>query len=125
MAQSNQPRDPARGDSSGRTGQQISREDLQRVLQDALYRGGPDDECIGRDDLIALRNVARQLPDDELVLEPNVIELVRAMVRRMLRIEPEHSPEMQVMCRVIAQTLWDDEPTRQRMQRLWEQVKGA
>jgi hypothetical protein len=95
---------------------------LKRVLDEVRHAmSTPRDRSLL--DIKALRQLAARHRDEVFTLDPVAIEMTRVMVERIFRTDPASSPDLMTMCRTIAETLWHDERSKLRLERLWSQIQ--
>ena len=107
---------------------------LDRILEETrLGEGGADEDSADEDSadedsaegLRDLKQVAARYSDAAFSLEPVAVELVRAVVGPAYRKLAGSDEAWQAMTRSIAQTLFDDARTRERLERLWHRLCEA
>lgn len=97
---------------------------LDRILEETrLGEGGADEDSA--EGLRDLKQVAARYSDAAFSLEPVAVELVRAVVGPAYRKLAGSDEAWQAMTRSIAQTLFDDARTRERLERLWHRLCEA
>lgn len=97
---------------------------LEQVLQETLFGSGAAgllDEPL----LAALVEVARRHPGRPLSLDPVMVDLVQAIVRINLGQYSRSDADWQAMSRRIAETLWEDQPSHERLERFWTRLSEA
>jgi len=94
---------------------------LERVLEwaEATLRS---DDPLEVADIEAVRQVARRHPGAGLVLDPVVVELVRAMLQAQFHAHPDWFPVWESASVVIGRTLFEDPESRQRLEVLWDRL---
>ncbi len=70
-------------------------------------------------DIEAVRDVARRYPNEPLSLEPIVVELVRAILHVHFRALPSWHSAWHDASRHVAETLFEDPVSRERLAALW------
>ena len=96
------------------------RELLEKVLRETLRDHSPD--AMDPADLDALRQVAQHYRGQPLVLEPITVELVEAVLGVQFPDRPQASPSWKAMSESIAQSLFDDPASRQRLEGIWTRL---
>ena len=97
---------------------------LEQVLQETLFgsgEGGSLDEPL----MASLVEVARRHQGQPLSLDPVLVDLVQAIVRINLSHLAARDADWQAMSRQIAATLWEDQPSQGRLERLWTRLSEA
>lgn len=95
---------------------------LEKVLQETLFgSGGSPDEPL----MAALVEVARRHQGRPLSLDPVLVDLIQAIVRINLGQRAAKEVDYIAMSRRIAETLWDDLPSRERLERFWTRLAEA
>jgi hypothetical protein len=95
---------------------------LEKVLQETLLGGeGSPDEPL----LAALGEVARRHKGQPLSLDPVLVDLIEAIVRINLGQSAVKDAQLGLMPRQIAETLWNDLPSRDRLERFWTRLGEA
>lgn len=121
--QSERPRDEAA--SSSETGADaaagLGKDLLNSVLRQTAQTGESSDAVTGND-LSALRDVAARYRGRPLVLEPVVVELVQAVLSEQFQPVVVTAESWNTMCHGIAQTLFDDPVSRDRLDSLWARL---
>jgi len=97
------------------------REALESVLQWAEATLKSDDP-LEVADVEAIREVARRHPVAPLALGPIVVELVQALLRAYFHAHPSWLPVWQDACRVVAETLFEDPVSHDRLEVLWSRL---
>jgi hypothetical protein len=112
------PSEPAHEEKSAEGGL------LERVLQETLFgsgEGGLQDEPL----MASLVEVARRHPGRPLSLDPVLVDLIQAIVRINLSHLAAKDADWQGMSRRIATTLWEDQPSQERLERFWARLSEA
>lgn len=97
---------------------------LEQVLQETLFgsgEGGALDEPL----MASLVEVARRHQGRPLSLDPVLVDLVQAIVRINLSHLAARDADWQPMSRQIAATLWEDQPSQERLARFWSRLSEA
>jgi len=97
---------------------------LEQVLQETLFgsgEGGSLDEPL----MASLVEVARRHQGRPLSLDPVLVDLVQAIVRINLSHLAGKDADWQGMSRQIAATLWEDQPSQERLERFWTRLSEA
>lgn len=94
---------------------------LDRILEETIL-GERDD---GRTDLRLLRQVAARYPKAAFSLTPVAVELVQAAIGPSYRELLDSQDAWEAMTQGIAQTLFDDPRSRQRLELLWSRLQEA
>jgi hypothetical protein len=97
------------------------REALESVLQWAEATLKSDDP-LEVADVEAVREVARRHRGVPLALDPIVVELVQALLRTYFQTRPSWLPVWQNACRVVAETLFEDPVSHDRLEVLWSRL---
>ncbi len=104
-----------------RSGDSTSRRVLEDVLKQtaALYslEQGSDPA-----DLEPLREVARRLRGAAFSLEPVLVEMVRATLRRQLKPAWESEEQLAAVADRVARTLFENPETHARLNTLWDRL---
>lgn len=72
-----------------------------------------------------LRAVAKHHQNAVLVLEPIAVDLVEVVLRERLGNAIPSPGLWRMLSGIVAQTLWDDEDSRTRLDRLWHRLSKA
>ncbi len=83
---------------------------------------GEDDDGLDAAQRTALAEVARRYRGQPLVPVPILSELVQAMLVGEFRQRPEWCAGWGVVAGRVAQSLWDDHISRQRLEALWSRL---
>lgn len=97
---------------------------LDQILTETAL-GELSDDKYSTEDMRLLREVAARYSASAFDLEPVAVELVRAVVGEPFRELLGGQDEWCAMTREIAQTLFDDPQSRQRLESLWNRLRGA
>lgn len=100
---------------------ELVRDILQSVLEHTAGVGG-DDDGLDAAQRSALAEVARQYRGQPLVPVPILRELVRAMLVGEFRDRPEWYAAWGAVAGRVAESLWDDHLSRQRLEALWSRL---
>lgn len=100
---------------------ELVRDILQSVLEHTAGAGG-EDNGLDAAQRTALAEVARRYRGQPLVPVPILSELVRAMLVGEFRDRPEWYAAWGAVAGHVAQTLWDDHLSRQRLESLWSRL---
>lgn len=95
---------------------------LEKVLQQTQLgsEGSPDEPLMA-----ALLDVARRHKGRPLALDPVLVDLIEAIVRINLGQRAVKDADLGLMPRQIAETLWEDLPSRDRLERFWTRLAEA
>ena len=107
--------------SSFRTGDSVSRRVLEDVIKQtaSLYSfETPTDPA----DLAPLREVAASLRGKEFGLDPVVLELVRAMLRKQLHGLWKSEQQLGEVANRVAESLFDNPESNERLGKLWDRL---
>jgi hypothetical protein len=97
---------------------------LDQIL--ALTAGGPPKTgFVEPDDLRAMRDVAKTLAGQPFSREPVVSELINAILQVQFQKAQIPSTTVRAMAQYIATTLYDDPPSRQRLEALWASLSQS
>ena len=107
-----------------RSGDSTSRRVLEDVIQQTAALNAKD-AGIHPADLEALLDVARRFRGVEFQLEPVVYELVRVTLTRQLRHAGQTDEQFAVVANRVAQTLFENPETRERLSSLWVQLSAV
>lgn len=116
----------AAGDSpSAAASEALGRELLDSVLRQTAKNQPAEDagEAASAADLAALQTVAQRHGGKPLLVEPVVIELVQAVLSEQFQPLIASDESWQTMCSGIAQTLYDDPVSRERLDTLWSRLQ--
>lgn len=97
---------------------------LEQVLQETLFgssKGGSMDEPL----MASLVEVARRHQGCPLSYDPIMVDLVQAIVRINLSHLAARDADWQAMSRQLAATLWEDQPSQERLERFWTRLSEA
>ncbi|QDT55804.1 hypothetical protein Pan44_38520 [Caulifigura coniformis] len=122
-AASNSPAGDNRRPSAFRPGDSVSRRVLEDVIRQtaSLYSfETPTDPA----DLAPLRDVATKLKGADFGLEPVVIELVTAMLRRQLKGLWTSEEQLSSVAGRVAETLFENPETSERLEKLWARLNA-
>lgn len=97
---------------------------LDQILTETALGELSDGQYSGEDAKL-LREVAARYPTEAFDLEPVAVELVRAVVGEPFRELIGGHEQWCSMTYEIAQTLFDDPRSRQRLQSLWNRLREA
>ncbi len=97
---------------------------LNQVLTETAL-GELDDDQYSAEDLRLLREVAARYPTAAFDLEPVAVELVRAVVGEPFRGLLGAQEQWWTITYEIAQTLFNDPRSRQRLELLWIRLREA
>lgn len=97
---------------------------LDQIL--ALTAGGPPKiGFVEPDDVRAMRDVAKTLAGQPFSREPVVSELINAILQVQFQKAQIPSTTVRAMAQYIATTLYDDPPSRQRLEALWASLSQS
>lgn len=99
----------------------LGRDLLDSVLRQTAQTSASDD-AVTADDLAALRQVAVRHRGEPLICQPVVVELVQAVLSEQFRPVVTTAESWQAMCSGIAQTLFEDPVSRERLDSLWARL---
>jgi hypothetical protein len=104
-------------------GDSVSRRVLEDVLKQtaSLYSFEPPTDPA---DLAVLREVAARLRGAPFALDPVVVELVRALLRRQLASLWSSEDQLNGVAAQIATTLFENPETNERLEKLWTRLTG-
>lgn len=91
---------------------------LEQVLASTSFAGG-EINALPAEELEALRQVARRHSGGVLSVQPVLEELIEAILGKQLRALAPSSAGRREMVVEIAQTLFDDSISRERLESLW------
>ncbi len=96
----------------------VTQDLLQSVLEqtDAASRG---DDALDPQQRLALDGVVRRYRGQPFSLDPIATEMVRAMLTTEFRDRPEWADAWEAVSGHVAQTLWEDQVSRDRLDALW------
>jgi hypothetical protein len=100
----------------------VNQELLEQVLQATLSLGADDPP--GPEELRTLTAVAKRRGDDPLSVEL-VTELVQTVLQMRFRSLADSRSQWERMTQRIAETMFDDPPTRQRIESLWTLLRES
>ena len=107
-----------------RAGDSTSRRVLEDVFKQtaALYslEQGSDPA-----DLEPLLEVARRLRGIPFQLEPVLVELVRATLRRQLKVAWQSDEQLAAVADRVARSLYENPETQERLNALWERLRAV
>jgi hypothetical protein len=118
------------GDAAGRTPSEPPLRDvektleqglLEQVLQETLFAAG-EGESMNEPQMAALVEVARRHQGRPLSLDPVIVDLVRAILHVNFNRFAASDALRQVMSRQIAETLWEDHRSQERLERFWTRL---
>ncbi|NQT37023.1 MAG: hypothetical protein HQ581_06015 [Planctomycetes bacterium] len=96
---------------------------LESVLRETL-RADPGEDTDDPIDMGALREVVARHPGQPFSKEPIALEMVWAVLCDHFRIDPTGSVAWRAASAHIAETLFDDPRTRERLATLWNRLGG-
>jgi hypothetical protein len=122
-ANDNIPNDRAAScDSAGlEANETLGRDLLDSVLRQTAPSSSADDAPTAAD-MVALRDVADRHRGKKLVVQPIVVELVQAVLSEQFQPVVASGESWDTMCSGIAQTLFDDPVSRDRLDSLWSRL---
>ncbi|MCR4414139.1 MAG: hypothetical protein NUV77_17115 [Thermoguttaceae bacterium] len=96
----------------------VPQELLESILErtDAASR---TDDALDPQQRLALDGVVRRYRGQPLSLDPIATEMVRAMLTTEFRDRPEWAGAWDAVSGHVAQTLWEDQVSRDRLEALW------
>ncbi len=97
---------------------------FDQVLDETLSVAG-ESPAINPEDLQSLIKVAGRHADCPLTLDPVLIEIVQAILDARFNTKPVAANLWNAMARRVAETLWEDQPSRERIQKFWLRLCGA
>jgi len=97
---------------------------LDRIVKETMLVEATGNEDDG-EELRLLRQVAARYPRTAFNLEPIAVEMVRAVVGLHYRETVDSDEAWQAMTQGIAQTLFDDPRSRERLQAIWHRLSEA
>jgi hypothetical protein len=97
---------------------------LDQIL--ALMAGGsPEAGFVEPDDLRAIREVAKNLAGQPFSRDPVVSDLIHAILQVQFQKAQIPSTSVRAMAQYIANTLYDDPPSRQRLETMWASLSQS
>lgn len=105
------------GDGGDDTGREALTRAMEATVTDAIG-GGLNDSA----DLESVREVVRRHAGHPLSLEPVVRELVMAILASRMGPAVKTTGAWESTGRVIADTLWEDLPSRDRLKMIWNRL---
>ncbi|HXT57313.1 MAG TPA: hypothetical protein VN699_01710 [Pirellulales bacterium] len=97
---------------------------LEQVLASTSFATG-EVNSLPAEELDALRQVARRHSGDVLSVQPVLEELIEAILGKSLRALAPPPAARRAMVAEIAQTLFDDAVTRERLETLWLELRES
>lgn len=94
---------------------------LEQVLASTSFAGG-ETSALPPEELEVLRQVARRHSGGVLAVQPVLEELVEAILGKQLRALAPSPEGRRAMVVEIAQTLFDDVVSRERLESLWQEL---
>lgn len=116
----NSRNDSAPSDGSS-AGESLGRELLDSVLRQTAQAETASDAPTASD-LSALRDVAERHRGKPLTCQPVVVELVQAVLKEQFEPVVASTESWSTMCAGIAQTLYEDPVSRDRLDSLWSRL---
>ena len=97
---------------------------LESVLRQTAAMADSD-EPPSRAEMEAVEEVARRLAGHPFALDPVVVELVGAMLLVQYGSQWNSPGLWRVVSQRIGRSIFDDPPSRERMERLWDRLSGG
>jgi hypothetical protein len=102
----------------------VDREVMEKVLQETLSAAGSD-EPVGSAEMQALVEVARRHAGQSISLDPIAIELVESILLCRFGPQLRRSQDAKELPRTVAETLWENPDSHDRLLRLWNRLAEA